>query len=195
MITIFFVSIMLIGICSLPTVTAFIEEQKMQRDFPLINSFERHFETARWEDLGSKITRTSVYATHGMFSLEINLGSGKYPGISTQYFFRNWQDYETLAFDIFLAENGPLEIVVRINDKEHNNDYYDRYNKTIELKPELNEVAIPLKDVMNSPKKRTMNMNNIARILIFSRDLKRKRTFFIDNIRLLKSTLSPTEES
>lgn len=188
--TILLVSILLMGLCFLPTVTAVIDDHEMQEDFPIIGSFERSFEVGRWKVQNGEISRTMIYRTHGEYSLQVKLNPGKYPGISTRYFFGDWHDYDVLAFDIFLTETEPLKMAIRINDKGHKDVYTDRYNKTFLLNSKLNKIKIPLKDVMHAPTGRAMNMRSVAQIVLFASDLQRKITIFIDNIRLSKAGFS-----
>ena len=188
--TILYVSILLMGLCFLPTVTAVIDDHEMQKDFPMIGSFERSFEMGRWKAQDSEMSRTTIYRTQGEYSMQVKLNPGKYPGISTRYFFGDWHDYDVLAFDVFLAETEPLKMSIRIDDKDHNNAHNDRFNKTFLLNSKLNEINIPLKNVMRAPTGRTMDMRNIAQIVLFSYNLQRKSTIFIDNIRLSKADFS-----
>lgn len=177
-------STLIIGICFWPTVTAIIDEKALREDFPIIGSFERKYEILRWKTQDSKINRTSIYRTHGSYSMEVKLNPGTFPGMSLRYFPHDWSKYSLLVFDLYLLENKPFDLIVRINDKEHNSKHEDRYNQTFKINPGLNEVSIPLENVKNAPKGRSMDMRQIVNITIFSYKLKEKRSFFIDNVTL-----------
>ncbi len=180
------ISILLLGFCFKPTVTAYLDEQEMKKNFPMIGSFEGNYELDRWKEVDSRISVSGKFKTHGNRSMLVKLKPAKYPGVSTLYCIRNWTGYDMLTFDISLEGDEPLKILVRINDGEHRSVYEDRYNKSFDINPKLNKISIPLKDVMNAPKGRKMNMSNISHIVIFTSKLKKKRTFFIDNIQLSK---------
>lgn len=109
---------------------------------------------------------------------------GKYPGISYSHFWQDWSMYQRLSIDIFLASNHPSIATLRINDKEHNTHYEDRFNYKINLNPGLNSLKIDLRDIQNSPANRLMNLEAMQRIILFETDPTRSKRLYIDNIRL-----------
>jgi len=169
---------------TIPIFPAAIDEILMHRSFPLIGSFESRFEMDRWGGKDSEISLSTSHATNGRYSLKADLLPGEYPGISLNYLKRDWQGYDRLAFDVFLEGNSSLRITVRINDKDHNDEYDDRYNKSFVLDPGSNEVVIDLKEVKVAPKGRNMDMGNIVNTCIFSYHLAEPRTLYFDNFRL-----------
>ncbi len=169
---------------TIPIFFAASDEITMHNSFPLIGSFESQLEIGRWGGKDSEISRSTLHTTHDQYSLEANLLPGEYPGISLNYLKRDWRGYDSLLFDVFLTGESPISITVRIHDEEHNDEYEDRYNKRFVLDPGSNVVAIDLKEVMDAPKGREMDMGNIVNICVFSYNLAVPRTIYIDNIRL-----------
>ena len=169
---------------TIPIFFAASDEITMHNSFPLIGSFESRLEMGRWGGTDSGISRSTLHATHGQYSLVANLLPGEYPGISLNYLKRDWRGYTRLTFDAFLVGNDPLRITARINDKDHNDEYDDRYNKSFVLDPGSNEIVIDLKEVMAAPKGRDMDMGNIVNICVFSYHLGESRTLYFDNFRL-----------
>jgi len=100
------------------------------------------------------------------------------------YLHNDWRGYGSLSFDVFLEGPTPLEITVRINDRKHNDEFTDRYNKGFRLHPGDNHISIRLSDVKNAPRARMMDMGNITNICIFSYNLKEPRSMYFDNFRL-----------
>lgn len=169
---------------TIPVFLAAGDEITMRNSFPLLGSFESRLEMDRWCAKDSKISRSASHATHGEYSLEATLLPGEYPGISLNYFKRDWRKYDRLSFDTYLIGESSLRITVRIHDRDHNDEYSDRFNKSFVLNPCSNTVVIDLKEVMDAPKRRKMDMGNIVNICIFSYKLDEPRTLYFDNVRL-----------
>ena len=163
---------------------AAVDAYRMHRDFPMIGSFEEKNEMARWEAKNGGITRGTSFPTHGNFSMGIHLNPGTYPGISTRNLVHDWRDYSVLSFEIYVTGGKPLKITVRIDDETHNETFEDRYNGKFVLHPGLNEITIPLKVILHAPKGREMDPQAINFFCIFSYNLKKKQTLYIDNIKL-----------
>ena len=172
---------------TIPIFLAVGDEITMRNNFPLIGSFESRLEMDRWGGKDSEISRSALHSTHGEYSLKATLLPGEYPGISLNYFKRDWRGYDRLSFDVFLAGNNPLRITVRIHDKLHNDEYEDRFNRGFVLDPGSNTVVIDLEEVMKAPEGRKMDMASIVNICIFSYNLAEPRTLYLDNLRLGKS--------
>jgi len=180
------VACLLLLCAGIPVLTSFVEELRTKRDFPLLASFETRWEMKRWISEGS-FDRSTLHATHGKRSLQVNLTPGMYPGASFINPRFTWQDYYSLCFDAFLEGEDPLSITVRINDLLHNDQFEDRYNKTFTLMPGSNRIIIDLSEVQHAPKGRLMDMDHIAILCIFSYKLKEPRTVYFDNFRLEKN--------
>jgi hypothetical protein len=92
----------------------------------------------------------------------------RYPGFAIDEPYPDWNGYRSLNFTVFSELS--TRIVVRINDAEHNDEAEDRYNGTLEIRPGVNAVSIPLQEVFAAPSGRSMNMANIRKIVIFALD-------------------------
>jgi len=177
-------SVLLMALPTIPIFVAALDTWNIEREFPLISSLETSIEMDRWSSKESAMSRTRLYATDGEYSLKVNLYPGIYPGISMDYLHNDWRGYGNLCFDVFLEGSTPLEITVRINDRKHNDEFTDRYNKGFRLHPGDNHISIRLGDVKNAPRGRMMDMGNITNICIFSYNLKEPRSMYFDNFRL-----------
>jgi len=170
---------------SLPVLTAFLDDLHARRVFPLLSSFETSLELEKWK-IEDRHERSVQHATNGKYSLRVDLTPGLYPGISFNQPSRDWQGFDTLAFDAFLEGTKILTLTVRINDLEHNDEYEDRYNMTFTLSPGPNRIMINLAEVECAPKGRKMDMGRISVLCIFSYKLNEQRTVYFDNFRLEK---------
>jgi len=178
-------SLIAILIAMSPVFIAIADTWQMQKNFPLINSFETSLEISRWEAKCSTITRSIQNASDKAHSLKILLDPATYPGASTKYFVCDWRGFTELCFDVFLTGESPIPITVRIDDKDHKQSFDDRYNGKCILNPGMNHIAIDLEDIRTAPTTRTMDMENIVLICLFSYELKEQRTLYIDNMRLI----------
>ncbi len=167
-----------------PIWLAVVEWEHMLKSFPLISSFETKGEVRRWKTHDASIMQVQGHATHGKYSAKVMLSPGVYPGLNLDYLVGDWHGYKTFACDIFLLDDTPLCLTIRINDKVHNQAYADRYNHTFTLQPGPNEIRIPLKDVTRAPLGRSMDMRAVSLICFFAYRLDTPRTIFIDSIRL-----------
>ena len=123
-------------------------------------------------------------ATHGNKSLRLELYPADYPGIAFQLPTHNWSRYESLSLDIFNPANESLSITMRIDDAKDYPDYEDRYNQSFPIQPGLNHLRIPLASMITSGTKRSINLNNIQRCLIFMVQPHKKRILYIDHVHL-----------
>jgi hypothetical protein len=84
------------------------------------------------------------YATHGRYSLKMELFPSEYPGFHPMLSQKDWRGYRALCFDIYNPADEELEITVRIDDRKESREYADRYNGRFKLEPGMNPVVIPL---------------------------------------------------
>lgn len=167
-----------------PLYLALFEDWQINREFPIIDSFETISGTNRWETHGSSIETSGVHSTHGSRSMEVHFRPGMYPGVSLNRLHGDWSGYDMLSFDVFLDGDKPMSITVRIHDAVHNYTFEDRYNRTYKIFPGANCISIDLSEVKNAPRSRIMDMKKIANISVFSFRLSDDRTLFFDNIKL-----------
>ncbi len=179
------VLLVLVMIRAYPILTLLIDTWKMEKDFPVLGSFESSLEMSRYSGQDGIQDRIRLHATEGIYSLKSQLNAGLYPGISMNYLHNDWKGYTTLTFDVFLDGTTPLELTVRINDRMHNDEYLDRFNKIFQVIPGINHISIRLDEVKTAPRGRVMDMADIVKISVFAYKLKGPRTVYFDNFRLV----------
>ncbi len=126
------------------------------------------------------------HATHGRHSLRMDLYPSTYPGLSPRLALHDWRGFESLCFDIFNPGPETLHITVRIDDREDTPPYADRYNCRFTLRPGMNAVRIPIAGLMTSGTGRRLNPAGISRFLFFMVNPAKKRTLFVDYLRLCR---------
>jgi hypothetical protein len=169
-----------------PIFAVTVDSWNMEKEFPVLSSFESPFEISRWVCKEGSMKRTSLHATDGTSSLRVNLPPGLYPGITLDYMTNDWRGYKRLTFDAFIEGSAPFELSIRINDRRHNEEYTDRFNKSFLLGPGPNSISVGLDEVRTAPRSRKMDMADITVLCIFSYKLKEPRIAYFDNFRLEK---------
>ena len=153
--------------------------------FPVLSNFETPFELSRWENIRSETSIVTNKLTQSN-ALKIELAKNGYSGITLSYFKRNWNTFRRLNLDLY-TEKDSIELTISINDKQHEQQGYnfnDRYTKAVILQPGLNRISIPLKEVINAPATRKMNLAHIKAITITARELKYSQFVFLDDVYL-----------
>ena len=110
------------------------------------------------------------------------------PGVGSAFYieepYPDWTPYKYFLFDIYSEYVDSFNLMIRINDRIHNQDSSDRFNRKLTIKPGLNNISIPLDAVQNAPKTRQMDMRNMDLIIIFPKSPAENLVVYLDNIRL-----------
>ena len=172
----------------LKTVSATLQRNQA---FPVIADFG-----AGWTRTFVQLNRASltlVAAPGGSTAAESGDGSpvarltlkpGNYPGVSIVEPGADWSGYSTLCLDLFSPHTRPIGLVLRIHDDRHNQAYPDRFNRTLTLKPGDNRIRIPLRDVIQAPAGRELDMTRIAGLMLFAVDIEESLRLYPGVIRL-----------
>ena len=151
----------------------------------LLYSFETDAQFKAWQvedELKDKVQLSVVeeHATDGKKALKMVLKPHDWPGAFTTSLPKDWSAYAQLKFDVF-AEEG-ADINVRIDD-EASKDYESRYNSGANFcNKGANTVTLWLSDVGAK-----VDLKKIKAMYIFSGNVQKDLTFYIDNIRLVKA--------
>ncbi len=170
----------------IPFTKSIFDEISSYNRFPLLAGFESALELERWDSY-HHIELADEPVSQGDLSLKVGLTTTQYSGISLDYFPRDWSNYALLKMDIFNPSKDIVPSIIRIHDLLHekrNNDYQDRFNKSFALKKGWNRITIHLREVMLSPKKRSMDMAKIKKLRLFVIKLDKPANIYLDNVRL-----------
>lgn len=165
-----------------------LDEWNMRQQFPVLSDFENQLEMSRWENRRTVLQRTQEFTKTGVYSLKISFLPGRYPNISLEHFINNWSDYKAIRYSIYNPSNKIHTFQMKVYDKKHNSrgrNYNDRFNHKISVAPGWNTFNIPLTDIINAPKNRLMNMQQIKGFSLFTDQLKQPLTIYVDNIHLI----------
>ena len=142
---------------------------------PVVRSFSHAFFEAKIEANGGAHYSREVADQQGCCVLRMVFEPGLYSGIVFHERSARWSPYERLSIKIYsyLADNR--QILLRINDRLHNNLYEDRYNASFTIMPGFNELNVPLSLVamMGNVESvgRKMNIDDVTRIQFFTSEI------------------------
>lgn len=162
---------------------AWFQYQSMKK-FPLIAGFESKIEL-----YGQKSTAelSSQFRTQGHYSLQLNLTTERYSGISFERLFNDWSGFKQLSVDIYNPSSAPFNMVLRVNDIAHEKTGWvdeDRFNKRFQLTPGWNHLVFVIDEIQKTPANRLMDLSQISLIVIYAAQLPEPRTIYLDNLRL-----------
>ncbi len=177
--------VLLVGVALYPLSRGAIDEVIASRQFPMLSDFETALESDRWREK-ELISIEKGLARHGEHSLKMQLTTDTYSGVALFYFPGNWQGFESLHFSVYHPDEDPLEMVCRIHDADHNNEYTDRFNRRFVLAKGWNDLAIPLVDIQRAPVNRLLNLRKIESLGLFVVRQTKRRVVYIDYVYLSK---------
>jgi hypothetical protein len=112
----------------------------------------------------------------------IKFMAAPWPGVSMHEPYPDWSGFTTLRFDVYSELSQPVDLILRIDDINHNNQYRDRFNRTISVQPGLNQIEVPLSDVRNAPSGRDLDLQEITQMILFSRRPDAPFTLYLSDI-------------
>jgi VanZ like protein len=83
--------------------------------------------------------------------------------------YSDWTGYTHLNVDIANTTSTETHFTIRIEDTQHNQEYWDRFNQTFVLAGNERKImSIPIDSIRHAPKSRVMNMKEIYWMEIFA---------------------------
>ncbi len=151
---------------------------------PMLASFEHPLEMVRWTTTHARMRRVRQRATDGSWSMRVDLGQGQYPGVAQQWPLADWSQFDQLELDVWTDAGPPLTLVIKIQDRRHNQEHDDRYHHVFRVAEGRQRILLPLADVAAAPSTRRLDLRQITFVQIFSPGPAAGRSFYVDNLRL-----------
>lgn len=156
--------------------------------FPTICDFESFWEI-KFLKTEDTVLEPVVAPYANEYGTKNNVGKliflkGEYPGIAIVEPYPDWSGYESFDFIVFSELEYPVLLSVRIEDSMHNENYSDRFNRTITVYPGLSDISILLDDIRKGPATRDMDMADIQAIHIFVHNPDKEFALYFDDFRL-----------
>lgn len=108
-------------------------------------------------------------AIEGESGFRLELGDGPWPGLALTEPEPDWTGFRVLNFDIINPGTESLTLTIRVHDRAHNQEQFDRFNRSFEVPAQTRKVlAIPTSDIQRGPINRDLDLGNVAGLAIFS---------------------------
>jgi hypothetical protein len=172
-----------------PILVALQDEARARTQFPVLASFESTSELSRFLfQQGSRPRIVPITDGQGRAAsgVQLHLPPGSYPGFGLSYFPRDWRGMRALRLLIANPEPTPVELTVRIDDKQYGVAFHDRFNQAFHIQPGTNQIEIPLQDVLTAPRERQFNLERVESLLVFAVDLAKQREIVVGPIVLVR---------
>ena len=141
-------------------------------DIPMVRSFNHPFSVAKIEATGGAQFTKEVSKQQECCVLRMVFKPALYSGVIFHERSAHWSDYERLNIKINSYLPDTRQILLRINDRLHNNLYEDRYNGSFTIVPGFNEIIVPLSLIAMMGNTdfagRKMNVDDVTRIQFFT---------------------------
>ncbi|MDJ0781239.1 MAG: hypothetical protein QNJ22_04670 [Desulfosarcinaceae bacterium] len=183
---------LLIATSLLPLGRALVDEHQARRAFPVLAAFDGPFESDRWSGSARFDIVRPPFAPETPL-LRIDFQTTHYSGVALDHFPGDWRGYEALEFRLYNPDTAPLILVCRINDKDHNlagYRYDDRFNRQLTLPSGWSRIRLPIAQIAAAPQARTMRIEEILQVGLFTVALQTPRTAYLDRMRLVSGELA-----
>ena len=108
-----------------------------------------------------------------------------FPGVTLEEPWPDWSRYRALVIDIVNPNDVEVLMTLRINDRQHNNRFADRFNRRLQLAPhQRSEIVIPLEEIARGPEQRAMDLSAIAKLMLFQDGRRGAQPIYLCGIRL-----------
>ncbi|MBN2010264.1 VanZ family protein [candidate division KSB1 bacterium] len=152
--------------------------------FPQIDNFESPIGMYQFiPNRNSSIKRVAEHASQGKYSLQIILHPGPYPGVHIMYFPSDWSKLQTFSFDLFNSQTDTVKMHLRFDDNDAES-YNDWGHAEIIIFPGLNNIEIPVTQIISSPPSDPLNSHKIRKVVLFMIRPDKSMQFYLDNIHL-----------
>lgn len=126
-------------------------------------------------------------ADDALFAVFSYRQGGRFTGLAVVEPLPDWTGWNQLQVEVENLQPEELPLVVRVNDRRHNQRYRDRYNGTFALPPLARQtLRIPLEQIRTMPASRQLDLERVDAIVVFSMSRDQPRRFKVHEIRLAR---------
>jgi hypothetical protein len=144
-----------------------------------------HFVTATSAAL--RVTKPPIaFAADGRMALLVSpRRESRWVGVSFVEPWPRWGSYARLSIEVMNPNASALDLFLRINDRAHNNQFEDRFNRPYVIAPRERVVLrVPLTEVQLGPQSRRIDLNEITQVILFQDAEQGAQAFYLYGIRL-----------
>ncbi|MGB7325136.1 MAG: hypothetical protein WBD31_09710 [Rubripirellula sp.] len=137
----------------------------MNRDFPLLASFETEAELERWYFSNTHGKRVRQDATQGNHSLEAEFLADDHPSVTLTKLKHDWTDVRTIEADVTLDSNHPqseVDLWINVIDYAKSEDYSDVFRKRFTIRRgEPTALVISRDELLQPTAGRVLNLDAV----------------------------------
>jgi hypothetical protein len=187
---IFMFACTLLAVSFYPLVSLALDTYARRQAFPVIIDLQadwaRPFLETRQSVLDPRPAAETCGPVMDHTATGLRLLPARYPGILITETCPDWRSYRYLTFTLFSNRPEPFQLGIRIHDRRHNHAYADRFNRQLTVSYGENLYRIPLAEIRDGPAGRKLDMANIARIMLYGKDVTNPLEFCVGTMRLEK---------
>ena len=153
---------------------------------PVLLRFDAWFNNVFIRGQGGRLDRI-VNDDIGRTTGRITAIGNSRPGVIVNGVYPDWSRYSALIVDLYLDGESPGQLRVRVHDQLHRSFRRrpdDRYNHWFDLEPGLQQVRIPLADIVAAPERREMDLSRMEGVGVFAARNNDGKRFEVVEIRL-----------
>jgi VanZ family protein len=102
------------------------------------------------------------------WALYVPLSSTGASGVSLTETYPDWTGRDRLLIDVTNPMPSPVQLTLRIEDRQHNQEYTDRFNADYRVPAATRQtISVALQRVEAAPRGRHMDMRHVAKVVLF----------------------------
>lgn len=164
---------LVLGLAAWPLVGAAWSYGMRAAAFPLVadltKSWQRPFLSISRAELAHVDVPDGWRGTTGDPIARLTFLDAPWPGFTLREPWPDWSGYHALRFQVWSELDGPVEIVLRIDDTHRRRQHSDRFNGSFIVTPGLNDFTVPLSTIAGGPRDRALDLGDISQLILFSR--------------------------
>ena len=119
----------------------------------------------------------------GEEGLFLSLPHSRWPGVELSEPSPNWLGFGWLNLDLINPNDVTLKLTLRVNDREHNQAFDDRFNASLAIAPvSRSTFRFPLSEILHAPRGRLMNLRQMRNIIVFGSADVAGKTIYLNRI-------------
>jgi hypothetical protein len=157
-----------------------------QARFPVLMDFDSALDTPLIQRMSAKVELVPAppgWPKPGKVARIEPRGNWRYEGISFFGLPGDWSGYGEVEFLLAAEDDVRLNLTVRVHDRDHDNQYADRFNRTFDVGREPVRVSIPLAEIRDAPSTRKLDLRNIQDFTVFA-TAPYESAFYLDELHL-----------
>ncbi len=159
-----------------------------ERRFPILCQFTSPWEMKFVKAFGSTLEVADSPKEWGKVSGDlvgkVRFQTIRYPGFRLEEPYPDWRGFSSFSLEVYSDLPHTQELVLRIDDRSHNGNHTDRFNRVLLISPGLNRISVSLEEVREALEGRQLDLSAIQTVLLFAVKPPEPFTLYVDNLRL-----------